>query len=310
MKIKKSCFISSFRSVITCLLICCFVIHILNVPSCFAATRSERLLEAGIRAYEKADFQQAEESIQEALEKGLTKDSDRIRAYQYMGYLFTLTGNLQSAQLEFAKALQIDHEFRLSEEVSPRFRDVFQLALDAMPEKQETDTDPPAIQCDLPDAVNENMSLIITATIQDASEIQSACLFYRTAGTMPFTMVNMNRISDNRFNTTLFEKNVQPDALEIYIKATDEHGNGPGWFGDSEHPHRIQVIEKIVESPVAAKPESSKIEPKAKKSNKIWLWIAGGAALLGGAVVMLMPPADNTSKPQTGIIEIEIPDQP
>jgi Tfp pilus assembly protein PilF len=100
-----------------------------DISSLFPSSKGQKDLDAGVRAYEDANYRQAAKLIQTALDSGLTRP-EKVRAHKYLAFIHCVTGQLQQCRDEFGKALDLDPSFDLREDEAghpiwgPAFRSV------------------------------------------------------------------------------------------------------------------------------------------------------------------------------------------
>jgi hypothetical protein len=70
-------------------------------------------LETGLRAYREADFDRAISELQKATELGLKAQNDQIQAHLYLGFAYIGKAERRFAEIEFAKAIQLDPTLEL-----------------------------------------------------------------------------------------------------------------------------------------------------------------------------------------------------
>jgi predicted small secreted protein len=100
-----------------------------DIASLFHAGEGRKDLDAGVRAYEDANYRQAARLIQAGIDSGLGT-SDKVRAHKYLAFIHCVSGQLQQCRDEFGKALDLDPSFDLREDEAghpiwgPAFRSV------------------------------------------------------------------------------------------------------------------------------------------------------------------------------------------
>lgn len=75
--------------------------------------KAEQELSAGIKTYEEGNYKAAAKSLQNALDAGLTFDSDAVRAHKYLAFTHCLSNREKQCKDEFRKALELDSKFEL-----------------------------------------------------------------------------------------------------------------------------------------------------------------------------------------------------
>lgn len=78
-----------------------------------APRKAEQELSTGIINYEDGNYKAAAKSLQNALESGLTFDSDAARTHKYLAFIHCLSNREKQCRDEFRKALEKDNKFDL-----------------------------------------------------------------------------------------------------------------------------------------------------------------------------------------------------
>lgn len=86
-----------------------------DLSSLFQSSKGEKDLDAGVKAYEDANYRQAARLIQTGLDSGLT-NPEKVRAHKYLAFIHCVSGQLQQCRDEFGKALDLDPSFDLRED--------------------------------------------------------------------------------------------------------------------------------------------------------------------------------------------------
>jgi Tfp pilus assembly protein PilF len=90
-------------------------------------TSAAKDLASGIRAYESAEYEDAERLLQRSVEEGLTFKSDQINAHKYLAFVHCVTNEERKCRDEFRKVLELDPRFELdrSEAGHPTWGPIF-----------------------------------------------------------------------------------------------------------------------------------------------------------------------------------------
>jgi Tfp pilus assembly protein PilF len=75
---------------------------------------AERALLAGMRAYEDAQYAEAERQFSQAVQMGLTSPRDRAAAHKYLAFIYCTSNRAAKCEAEFRSAYQADPAFTLS----------------------------------------------------------------------------------------------------------------------------------------------------------------------------------------------------
>ncbi|BAN35595.1 hypothetical protein SCD_n01783 [Sulfuricella denitrificans skB26] len=76
--------------------------------------KAEQELSTGITNYEDGNYKAAAKTLQNALDSGLTFDSDAARAHKYLAFIHCLSNREKQCRDEFRKALEKDNKFDLN----------------------------------------------------------------------------------------------------------------------------------------------------------------------------------------------------
>ncbi|HSB23108.1 MAG TPA: TssQ family T6SS-associated lipoprotein [Burkholderiaceae bacterium] len=75
---------------------------------------AERALLTGMRAYDDAQYPQAERSLQTALYSGLDSPKDRASAYKLLAFIYCTSNRVPDCEASFRAAREADPAFTLS----------------------------------------------------------------------------------------------------------------------------------------------------------------------------------------------------
>jgi Tfp pilus assembly protein PilF len=92
---------------------------------------AERALLTGMRAYDDAQYAQAERALQTALQAGLSSGKDRASAYKLLAFIYCTSNRVQDCEASFRAARQSDPTFALtrSESGHPLWGPVYKRAV-------------------------------------------------------------------------------------------------------------------------------------------------------------------------------------
>lgn len=74
---------------------------------------AEQMLAEGIRSYEEGEYGNAGKRLQEALNAGLSRKDDRVKARKYLAFIDCVSEKTQQCSDEFRKAFNEDPNFTL-----------------------------------------------------------------------------------------------------------------------------------------------------------------------------------------------------
>jgi len=78
-----------------------------------APRKAEQALNNGVRLYEDGELKTAQKNLQEALNLGLTFDSEKVSAHKYLAFIYCASNQERQCRDEFRRAFEIDQEFKL-----------------------------------------------------------------------------------------------------------------------------------------------------------------------------------------------------
>lgn len=79
---------------------------------------AEKALLAGIRAYEDAQYTEAEKQLNSALQAGLASPKDRAAAHKHLAFIYCTSQRQSECEAAFRAAKQADPSFALSKQES------------------------------------------------------------------------------------------------------------------------------------------------------------------------------------------------
>jgi Tfp pilus assembly protein PilF len=75
---------------------------------------AERALMTGLRAYDDAQYAEAERALGEAVQAGLASAKDRALAFKHLAFIYCTSRRTQSCEQAFRDARTVDPQFALS----------------------------------------------------------------------------------------------------------------------------------------------------------------------------------------------------
>ena len=92
---------------------------------------AEKALLAGMRAYDDAQYAQAEQLLTQALRGALASPRDRAAAHKHLAFIYCTSDRMSACQAEFRAARAADPSFALSKSEAghPQWGPVYQRAL-------------------------------------------------------------------------------------------------------------------------------------------------------------------------------------
>jgi len=83
-----------------------------------AARPAEKALLAGLRAYDDAQYPEAEKLLTQSLQSGLTSARDRAAAHKHLAFIYCTSNRVAQCETEFRSARRVDPGFALSKSES------------------------------------------------------------------------------------------------------------------------------------------------------------------------------------------------
>lgn len=78
-----------------------------------APRKAEKLLATGISQYEDGNYKAAQKSLNDALDAGLTFQSDKVAARKYLAFIYCSSGQERACRDEFRRIFELDPQFTL-----------------------------------------------------------------------------------------------------------------------------------------------------------------------------------------------------
>lgn len=78
-----------------------------------APRKAEKLLSTGISQYEDGNYKAAQKSLNDALDAGLTFQSDKVAARKYLAFIYCSSGQERACRDEFRRIFELDPQFTL-----------------------------------------------------------------------------------------------------------------------------------------------------------------------------------------------------
>lgn len=120
------------------------------------------------------------------------------------------------------------------------------------------DAEPPTIQHFPVRRVDPGVALTVKARISDPSGVFDPGVSWRNAGGDTFKRVPMQAKGGSEFETVIPANAITAAAVEYFIEAFDENGNGPARFGNPQKPIRVAVATM---AQMAGEPEPAPVPP-------------------------------------------------
>jgi Tfp pilus assembly protein PilF len=91
---------------------------------------AEQALATGVAQFEDGSYAEASRSLQSALDQGLPKEADKVKAYKHLAFIHCVSGRRTPCQDSFRQALKINPALELepSEAGHPTWGPVFRAA--------------------------------------------------------------------------------------------------------------------------------------------------------------------------------------
>lgn len=75
--------------------------------------KAEQALNTGIQQYEDGELKAAQKNLHDALNFGLTFDSDKVAAHKYLAFIYCSSNQERQCRDEFRRAFDVDSSFKL-----------------------------------------------------------------------------------------------------------------------------------------------------------------------------------------------------
>jgi hypothetical protein len=252
------------------------------------ATIDSGLVRAGVKACDGLEYQRAIDLLHRALRESLTIEEKQV-TYRTLAFAEVALEQREQAIADFKALLEIDPDFVLDRTISPRVRDVFDAAKEAVARKAKSGT-PPPIQ-----ALPELRPIVSPARIKDGQPVeirvdysggvaQHLDLFHRQRGQTAYARLSVPAIADGHFVLLLPGLAVHAPGVEYFLSARDG----------------ADVV--IAHAGSAAQPLGADVEPPLRHvAVRPWIWgiVAGVAAagVIGLAVGLTQHPSIAASTP-------------
>jgi hypothetical protein len=153
--------------------------------------------------------------------------------------------------------------------------------------------------------------IVVRARIQDDSEVFAPSIYVRPVGSEQYDTIPMKKAREGYEGVIPAEQVTK--AVEYFIEAFDEHGNGPAREGTPEKPIRILVTDGDGAPPPPPPPPPPGIEPPPPSvetdaggggvATKWWFWtiIVGAVAIAGVTTAVVL-----TSGGSVDAVDIDI----
>lgn len=174
------------------------------------------------------------------------------------------------------------------------------------PARAQIDTEAPAIAHEEVRSGRIGESIVVAATLSDASGIFDPAVLYRVGGEGEFLRVPLQPVpadesaGDGRYRAVIPGDVVSAD-IEYFIEAFDQRGNGPARYADADLPVTVRVLKTAEPLPDPAQPAAGAVVEEGEGGGgAVWViaGVVGAGALLAaaaaagvGAFVLLSPPA-------------------
>jgi len=239
--------------------------------------RLRDLLARAIQHYQRSEFEQARDLLQEIL--GYVGD-ERSRTAQeaqtYLAFVHVAFGETEAAVAAFEKALAINPELRLSAP-APRIAKAFEQARRRFRAAvRALDHDPPRLTHTPPTGARYGQPVAVTVEAADPSGVKRVVLNYRIAGNRGFSSVTCEQDGQGRHVATIPTVAVMRPGIEYFLEAWDNLGNGPGLKGSAAAPIKIEV---------EGGPRAAQGRGPTPWYKRWWVWaVASGVAVAAGGI--------------------------
>ena len=155
------------------------------------------------------------------------------------------------------------------------------------------DTDAPAIEHVEAASTPRGEPFVVRASIRDPSGVFDPSLLYRFQGQESFQRVQLVAVPGEAdvFVATIPSAllTASTPALEYFIEAYDNEGNGPATKGSAENPIVVTINDDTAKSPDETLPDSNNPNPDPEgevEDSSLGLWLGIGAGAAAAVVVV------------------------
>ncbi len=167
----------------------------------------------------------------------------------------------------------------------------------------EGDTEPPVITHVRIANAPINQPIAVRARIEDASEVFAPSVYVRAVGSEMFDNIPMTKVEDGYQAIIPAEQVTQ--AIEYFIEAFDEQGNGPAREGTPEQPIRVLVFDPKSGPPPpgGGPPPPPPAGGGGGVATKWWFWtIIVGVVVVGAGTGIVLA----TRAGPVGSVDVEV----
>lgn len=228
---------------------------------------------------EQGDFEEAVKTLETALNAPDVTDDELVELYRLLGLASLYLGDEARAREAYERLLQARPDFELPRNAPPKMRTLYARIKEDIKSRRVR---PVTLQVDpIPDPEGDE-PVVVEARIEDMALGAKAKLFYRRAGDEAFSSVDFarQRGSKDRYQATLpaYELPTEstPYEVEYYFEVADAAQRRLAGRGDPFHPLVFQVAAH------KAAGQSATASTGRAWYKSPWLWVAVGAAAVGG----------------------------
>ncbi|NOZ88003.1 MAG: tetratricopeptide repeat protein [Deltaproteobacteria bacterium] len=235
------------------------------------------LLDKAKEAFDKGDTEGAARIIQQALDTGHLKVSDKIVAYKLLGKCLAMLGRQSEAVQAFSRLLVLSPDAQIEEKDEPETVTMAFQRAKAMQDKESAESTAASVEVHHvnPGAVVSGQKAAITADVTGLPEGASVTLYYANSMDAPYTPVLMQQAERGKWTASLetlqFTDPSKEYKIYYYIEVTDENDNVLATVGSEDSPMSFRIV--------SPKP----VEQETPYWKKWWFWTAVG----GGAAVSI-----------------------
>jgi|SRR3989304_4359786 len=165
-----------------------------------------------------------------------------------------------------------------------------------------TDLIPPIVRHSPPACIMQGDKMVITAIVEDESDVSWVNLWYKVSGKGTYTGIRMERIDSKIYQVGIEVTKGFKVGIEYYIESTDQ-SNNEGTDGNKAMPYYVKIME-IPDIYRLTKED----RPDVKKSKRSWWknpWFWVGVVVVGGAATAATGNGGGNGNNDSGIIIVE-----
>jgi tetratricopeptide (TPR) repeat protein len=244
---------------------------------------------------ERGDFQGAKDTLDRGLSQPDLTDDQLADLYQLLGLTELYLGDRAAARDAFEKLLQARPDYELPDSEPPKIRALYARIKEDIKHRRVL---PVTLEITPVSVADAGQPVTLQAKVENLTLGARPHLYFRRAGTQAYSSVDFERDRKDRslFSATLRPAELpaepRPYEVEYYVEVSDAADRRLAGRGDAYNPLAFRV----------RPPEGAAEEAGSPWYKSPWVWAVGGAVVAGATVGIV---AAATSK-QTGSLPVRI----